>query len=171
MLSSNRNLILWNLIKYLLSPILLPHILNIFNKSLNNTDFSHIRKRSIIIPLPKISKPTVLGEYRPIALLPIVSKVLKRIVHGRNMTWLTKNNLLDAYQYGFPKGHSTHTALFKIICVVDDIKCNYEKTMVTVAVLFDFSKVIDMVDHRILLSKACELNFFGQMITYGSLSV
>ena len=144
-------------------PVLLPHILDIFNSSLDNAIFPDIWKRSIIIPLPKISKPMALSDYRPIALLPIVSKVLEQIVHGQITTWMSENNLLDAYQAGFQKGHSTQTALLKI---VDDIKRNSETTMVTVLVLFDFSKAFDMVDHQILLSKIRDLNFSNQVITW-----
>ena len=73
-----------------------------------------------------------------------------QIVHAQIFCWLHENRLLDVYQTGFQKSRSTQTALLKVI---DDIKQNCEKTMITVLVLFDFSKAFNMVGYKILLSK------------------
>ena len=85
------NEISWKILELSL-PVLLPHILNIFNRSLYTADFPDIWKRSIIVPLPKVNKSSVLSDFCPIALLPILFKVLERIVYGqitRNDCWLS----------------------------------------------------------------------------------
>ena len=76
-------------------PVLLQHILNIFNRSLESSIFPDTWKHSIITPLPKVGRPKKLKDYRPISLLPILSKVLERLVNGQITSWLTEINLLD----------------------------------------------------------------------------
>ena len=91
---------------------------------------------------------SVISDSRPISLLPILSKVLERIFYSELTSYLTDNALLDNYQAGFTKGHSTQTALLNVI---DDIKKGIEERNVTVLVLFDISKASDRVDRSILL--------------------
>ena len=53
--------------------------------------------------------------YRPISVLPALSKVLETIVIEQFLDFLDENNLLPPAQHGFRQGHSTITALIKSI--------------------------------------------------------
>ena len=117
----------------------------------------------MIAPILKINNPSSKSDSRPISLLSIFSEVLERIVYSQFTSYLTDNALLDDYQAGFTKGHSTQNALLNVI---DDIKKGIEERKVTVLVLFDFSKAFDMVDHSTLLLKIEELNFSNQVIAW-----
>jgi hypothetical protein len=66
--------------------------------------------RIYIVPLVKSGKPEIIDNYRPISILPIASKILERAVHKQLYSFLTNNNLLSPYQFGFRKQHSTETA-------------------------------------------------------------
>jgi hypothetical protein len=66
--------------------------------------------RLYIVPLLKSGKPEKIDNYRPISILPITSKILERAVHKQLYSFLTSNNLLSPYQFGFRKQHSTETA-------------------------------------------------------------
>ena len=62
-------------------------------------------------------------------------------------------------QSGFRKGHSTTTILLKIR---DDIKRAMNKSEATLAILVDFSKAFDTIDHNFLLEKILKFNFSPQ---------
>jgi hypothetical protein len=55
------------------------------------------------------------NNYRPISILPIFSKILKRVVYVRLIKYLTKHNILSDNQFGFRKNHSTFMAVLDLI--------------------------------------------------------
>ncbi|XP_068618871.1 uncharacterized protein [Battus philenor] len=139
----------------LLLPQLLPILCHIFNYSLVNSCFPSAWKRANIIPLPKVSNPTSFSNFRPISLLPYLSKVLEHIVHNQLSSYLTSNSLLSPFQSGFRSGHSTVTALLK---VTDDIRLAMEDKSLTILTLLDFSSAFNSVDFDVLLAILRSLN-------------
>ena len=107
-------------------------------------------------------------NYRPIWVLPVLSKVIKRHVHNTPCTFLCDNNLIFSRQSGFCKNLRTETALIRII---DDL-FNLDKDRVSWVVLIDHCKAFCMVDHELLLKKLeeygivnTELKWFGSYLT------
>ncbi|CAG9113625.1 unnamed protein product [Plutella xylostella] len=129
--------------------ILLPAITHIINHSLTSGHFPDLWRKAYVIPLPKITNPSSLNHYRPISILPFLSKVLESIVHRQLTAFLSNGGLLNPYQSGFRAGHSTTTALLK---VTEDIRSGMEKRMITVLVLIDFTNAFNAVDHDLLLA-------------------
>ncbi|XP_059050491.1 uncharacterized protein LOC131845444 [Achroia grisella] len=78
---------------HLILDIILPTISTIFNNSLSSSFFPSIWKDAHIIPLPKISKPSSFSHYRPISILPFLSKALERLVHDQLSKFLSRNDL------------------------------------------------------------------------------
>lgn len=109
-----------------------------------------------IRPLLKSNPPKSLSDCRPIASLPVLSKLLERIAHNQVTNFINSNNLLDPRQSGFRKRYSTQTALLRIC---QDIRQAVDERKVTLLVLFDFSKAFDLVFHPILLSKLRSYGF------------
>ena len=95
------------------------------------------------------------SDFRPISILPLLSKVFERIVHAQLVGFLNKHHLLNPLQSGFRAGHSTSTALVK---VTDDIRLAMNSTQLTILVLLDFSSAFNSVDFDILL--ACLKSFY-----------
>lgn len=105
--------------------------------------------------------------FRPISVLPAISKVLEKIPLAQITEHLNVSDppLLACNQSGYRKGFSTTTALAK---VVHDIYTNFDNNYCTVMVLVDFSLAFKCVDHQLLKSKllnklqfspaACELS-------------
>ena len=91
-----------------------------------------------------------MNNYRPISLLPSVSKLLEKIVHHRLNKFLKKKNILYSRQYGFRPSHSTSDA---VTTFVADIMTSLEDDKYSTAVLLNLSKAFDTIDHNILLRK------------------
>lgn len=131
-------------------PVIFPLILHLFNFSLNSGTFPSKWKLALIKPIAKIKAPQKSSDYRPISLLCALSKLLEWLVSKQLKTFLEKNELLDPYQSAYRDDYSTQTALLGI---TDNIRAGIDRRMLTIMVLFDFSKAFDKVNHGILLRK------------------
>lgn len=90
------------------------------------------------------------GNYRPISILPIVSKLLEKIVHQQLYAYLNKNDYLSPVQSGFRKSFSTQTSLHRLTeYILDGLNSSEVIGMVAI----DLKKAFDTVDHAILLQK------------------
>ncbi len=72
-------------------------------------------KEAMITPVYKSDDHKSFGNYRPISILPIFSKILERIIYNRLLTYLDKMHILSSNQYGFRKNYSTYMALIELI--------------------------------------------------------
>ena len=133
-----------------------PYIVQIMNSSIRESIFPSVWKKSLVLALNKIAVPQTMSDTRPIALLCFLSKILERLVHGQISNYVETRKLLDPYQTGYRRGHSTQTALLKL---TDDVREGMEKKHVTLLLLFDFSKAFDSVSHVKLLQKLRNLDF------------
>ena len=137
-------------------PSTLTTITHIVNNSFVTNTFARAWKTAEVTPILKCGNPDVPNNYRPISLLPIVSKVTERLVHGQLMEHLIRNNKLAAHQSGNRKLHSTETAL---LYVTDQLLQAMDNKKVSIMVLLDMSKAFDSIRHDILLSKLQNLDF------------
>ena len=137
-------------------PCTLTTITCIVNNSFFTNTFARAWKPAEITPILKCCSPDVPSDYRPISLLPIVSKMTERLVHGQLMEYLIKNNKLAVHQSGNRKLHSTETAL---LYVTDQLIQAMDDKKVSITVLLDMSKAFDSNRHDILLSKLQSLDF------------
>ena len=64
-----------------------------------------------VTPLYKNGQRNIPGNYRPISVLPAISKIMEIILYNQLYNYLTKFGLLSNSQFGFRKSHSTATAL------------------------------------------------------------
>ena len=135
-----------------------PSLTYIFNLSLSTGTFPQEWKTAKVVPLHKSGPPDQVNNYRPISILPVVSKILEKEVHKQLYSYLIDNNLLNPCQHGFRSKRSTHTAL---INVVDQWLNSIDKGQVTAVVFLDLSKAFDSVKHDILKAKLQVLGVNG----------
>ena len=106
--------------------------------------------------LPKVSPVFKDGDrglptnYRPISVLPTISKLIERHVQKHLYAYLSKYKLLHSAQSGFRPGHSCQTALVNII---DRFLEEMNNGNLNIAILLDLRKAFDVVDHDILCKK------------------
>lgn len=138
-----------------LIPYLSNHITFIINKCLLTGKFPKSWKNANVIPVPKNTNPSLLSHFRPISILPVMSKLLEKIVQSQLSDFLNKNKVLSPTQSGFRRYHSTATALLK---VTDDLLRASDSNNNSCLILLDYSKAFDTLDHTTLRTK---LQYFG----------
>ena len=136
-------------------PTLINHVTNIINSCLERGYFPQCWKKSVVTPIPKTKNPVNINDLRPISLLPVLSKVLERVVHAQIFEYLKQNNLIPVHQSGFIEGHSTTSALLNI---TDNITRTLDEKVAAILVLLDYSKAFDVIDHNLMCSK---LSYYG----------
>ena len=107
-------------------------------------------KEARVVPLYKKGARDEVGNYRPVSILPVVSKMCERVVYDQLSKHLDKHNILYKYQSGFRKSYSTETAL---IDLSDKIKFGMDKGLYTGMVMVDLQKAFDTVKHAIMSDK------------------
>ena len=101
-----------------------------------------------ITPIWKGGNRTLPANYRPVALIGHLSKLMERVVRLQLVSHLETNNLLDSAQHGARAGQST---LSQLITQYDKLLTLLENGGNAEVVYLDFSKAFDLVDHFILL--------------------
>ena len=104
----------------------------IFNQALTLSSFPNEWKMARVIPLYKNGQRNIPGNYRPISVLPAISKIMERIMYDQLYNYLTKFELLSDSQFGFRKSHSTATALLDC---TNDWYMNLDRKMFNLVVL------------------------------------
>ena len=137
-------------------PTLGPFLVNLFNASLNDEGFPPAWKRSLLIAIKKTTTPTSTSDFRPVALLCFLSKVLEKLAHDQITSFLRMSKLLDPLQTGYRQFSSTETALLKLI---DDIRRDMSNRLVTFLLQFDFSKAFDVISPLKCLVKLRDTGF------------
>lgn len=127
----------------------LTHIINL---SISTGVFPSEWKTAKVIPLFKSGNKTDMDNYRPISILPAVSKIIERAVYQQLYQHLDKHNLLCPFQSGFRKNFSTQTA---VTLFTDTIRRNMDLGLLTGAIYIDLKKAFDTIDHQLLLQKLC----------------
>ena len=122
----------------------------IINKSLEQCIFPTEWKTAKVNPIYKSGSKNDVNNYRPISVLPTLSKIIEKWIHIKFTIYLNDYKLLHTKQSGFRVGHSTESAL--ILMIDSWLKAINERNVVG-AVMVDFRKAFDLVDHDILLKK------------------
>ena len=123
-------------------------------------------KSARVIPLFKKGKADEMDNYRPISILPVLSKVLEWAVHIQLYKYLQQNKILAPYQCGFRKCHPTE---FAALSFSDNIRRNtVHGQLTTSAVFIDLRKAFDTVDNAVLLGKLSNLGILDRAwLVYG----
>ena len=127
-----------------------PVLLHLVNSSISLSGVPQSWKHSVIHPIHKTGNPSNPSNFRPISIVPVVSKIVERAVHQQLYNYLAENHLLSSTQNGIRPRHSTETAL---ISISDHILSANDRGEISLLCLLDLSKCFDVIDHAKLLNK------------------
>ena len=98
----------------------------------------------------KSGSQSSLDNYRPISILPVISKIAEKLVYQQLIQYLESNKLLSKSQFGFRQNRSTEMAT---TIFTDDIRQYVDKGNLVGAVFIDLRKAFDTISHSLLLHK------------------
>lgn len=130
--------------------VIAPHLADIFNKCIDTGVFPDLMKHSKIIPLFKSGTKSDPTNFRPISILPALSKVFEKLILNQLVSYFNRNDLLHSSQFGFTKGRSTTDAGVVLVKHIFDA---WEKAQDAIGIFCDLSKAFDCVDHENLIRK------------------
>ena len=133
------------------------------NESLRSGICSSELKIAKVVPVFKSGDLSLLTNYRPISVLPFLSKVFEKIVYNCLFDFICDNNILYDYQFGLRPKHSTQQA---IITLFDNITKSLDNGNIAISIFIDLKKAFDTVNHRILLRKLYAYGIGGPILKW-----
>ena len=129
-------------------PVIVKPITKLINMSIKTSEFPDTLKEAQVIPLHKKNSQLEAGNYRPVSILPAVSKFFERAIYQQLIDYFGK--IFHPSLSAFRPGYGCNTALLKII---EDWKKAVDKNLYVAAILMDLSKAFDCLPHNLLLLK------------------
>ena len=112
------------------------------------TSFPTELKVADVSSIFKKDDPLKMKNYRPVSVLPVVSKIFEKLLHKQ--TSLHVDHFLSPYLCGYRKGVSTHQTL---ISLLEKWKTVLDMKRYIGAILMDLSKAFDTLNHDLLMAK------------------
>ena len=140
----------------LVSDIIASPLRHTINTSIQQGNFPDQWKVAKVTLIPKVVNPEANGDYRPISILPVISKVFELIIVRQICEFIEKENILEETKSGFRKSHSTTTNLLQLR---DDILKSMNRGEITMAIFADYSKAFDTVNHSPILQNLINLRY------------
>ncbi|KAF7247841.1 CUB and sushi domain-containing protein 1, partial [Varanus komodoensis] len=140
-------------------------ILEVVNASLREGRVPAPLKEAVVRPVLKKASldPGMAANYRPVANIPFLGKVLERVVAGQLQALLDETDYLDPFQSGFRPGYGTESAL---VALYDDLCREKDRGSASLLVLLDLSAAFDTIDHGILLDRLAGLGVGGTALRW-----
>ena len=136
------------------SGVIAKSLTTLANKCLSSGSFPAIWKQAKVSPLHKGGTKEELNSYRPISILPTLSKLLEKFIQKHFMEYLNAFDSIHKSQNGFRAGHSTESAL---LLMTDRWLKAINEGKVVGSVMVDFRKAFDLVDHALHFQKTLML--------------
>lgn len=138
--------------------ILAAPITVICNRCFEEGSFPNALKKSVLVPIHKAGDRDEISNYRPISLLPTLSKILEKIIDKRMKDYLRKNEILSKHQFGFRNNISTSDAVQHL---TSNIVKNLDTNKKCLAIFLDLAKAFDTVSIPLLLNKLDKVGVRG----------
>ena len=131
-------------------PVISHSLCRIYNMSIESGIFPNSWKIARVAPIFKSGSTEGRSNYRPISVLPVVSRLFEKLIYDQLYEYLDSNKHLFIDQYGFRNLHSVVSCLLNC---TNDWYVNIDRGKFTAMIFIDLKKAFDTVDHQILLNK------------------
>ena len=132
--------------------------MQIINKSFSLGIFPDVLKIARVVPIFKGGFTSELINYRPISILPSLSKIFERLMYNRMLSYINKFNILSNDQFGFRKNRNTELA---VIHALMPVISSLNEGLPSISLFIDIAKAFDSINHQILLDKLFCMGFRG----------
>ena len=130
------------------SDILCYPVCYLLNVCITQGIFPRMLKCADVSPIYKKGNNMDVGNYRPVSILPIMSKVFEKVIINQISPYF--DSIFHPCVSGFRKGYSCETVL---VNMVESIKCSLDKGNIVCCILMDLSRAFDCIPHKLLISK------------------
>ena len=130
------------------SDIVCTHLSHIYNSTKNDNIYPQSLKLADVTPIHKKDACTLFKNYRPVSLIPVVSKLFERDIYNQILAYIDK--FLSPYLFGYRKGYSTEQCL---TVMLETWKEALDRKEYAGAILTDLSKAFDCLNHDLLIAK------------------
>ena len=142
---------------------LAPILSDLINECFIQGVFPKSLKNARVTPIFKGEDPYVPPQWRTISIMPIISKLIEKIVSKRLISYLNKNKILTNNQFGFRSGHSTAHAILNIN---EQVLSNIDANKHTLSIFLDLSKAFNCVNHDILIKKLKNYGYAAALLSF-----
>ena len=140
-----------------------PHLLQIFNKSLEEGEVPDDMRMADVTPIHKKGPVDLTENFRPISLTSVPGRILESIVKDNMVVHLEQHNLITDSQHGFRSGRSCLTNLLEFF---NHMLAEFDRSRAIDVVYLDFKKAFDKVPHKRLLAKVEALGIGGTVLRW-----
>ena len=142
--------------------VLVPILTKIINIGYEVNEFPDQLKGAIVKPIHKKECHNTPSNYRPISILPIISKVFERSAVDQLVKYL-ETGILSGSQHAYRKGHSTVTCLAE---VTNTIYRSLDNGLIVAIISMDLSKAFDAICHSHLLQKLSDMGLHNNAVSW-----
>ena len=134
----------------------------LINKIIMEAAYPDSLKYAIIKPLHKKGDVNSINNYRPIALLPIINKIIEKIISNRMQEFLMAKGINDSEQFGYKKKIGTNDAILKFS---SQISKSLDMGEIVIVIFMDLTAAFDTLNRDVLIRKLFRLGIRGQVLS------
>ncbi|CAH8292204.1 unnamed protein product [Schistosoma rodhaini] len=138
-------------------------LLKIYTLSLEAGTYPEAWKVTYVLPKHKSGPRNLVGNYRPINITPVISRIMEKVIQSQLSDHLLKEELIDPTQHGFIRTRSCSTCLIDFFNEVTRIR---DQKKLVIILYFDIKKAFDKVPHNLLINRLQSVGIINPLLQW-----